>query len=171
MNESCHTYEWVMSHIWMSHVTHTNASRHTHECVMAYIWMSDTPYFNESHEWVTPHTYMRHTHTYTSHATHMNEWYHTFKGVIWVRHTSHTHQTYGVASLSRIDKIIGLFCKRALLKRLYSAKETCSLIDPTNRRHPIPHIWLSDTSQNESCVWESHRMSHIFTNENESYIY
>ena len=21
MNESCHTYEWVMSHIWMSHVT------------------------------------------------------------------------------------------------------------------------------------------------------
>ena len=22
MNESCHTYEWVMSHIWMSHVTH-----------------------------------------------------------------------------------------------------------------------------------------------------
>jgi len=26
MNESCHTYEWVMSHIWMSHVTHMNES-------------------------------------------------------------------------------------------------------------------------------------------------
>ena len=24
MNESCHTYEWVMSHIWMSHGTHMN---------------------------------------------------------------------------------------------------------------------------------------------------
>ena len=44
---------------------------------------------------------------------------------------------YGVASISRIDKIIGLLCKRALLKRLYSAKETCNLIDPTDRSHPI----------------------------------
>jgi len=29
MNESRHTYEWVMSHIWMSHVTHMNESCHT----------------------------------------------------------------------------------------------------------------------------------------------
>jgi len=29
MIESCHTYEWVTSHIRMSHVTHTNESRHT----------------------------------------------------------------------------------------------------------------------------------------------
>jgi len=27
----CHVYEWVMSHIWMSHVTHMNESCHTHE--------------------------------------------------------------------------------------------------------------------------------------------
>jgi len=47
---------------------------------------------------------------------------------------------YGVASISRIDKIIGLFCKRALLKRRYSAKETYNFIDPTDRSHPIvPH--------------------------------
>jgi len=26
INESCHTYEWVMSHIWMSHVTHMDES-------------------------------------------------------------------------------------------------------------------------------------------------
>ena len=44
---------------------------------------------------------------------------------------------YGVATVSRIDKIIGLFCKRDLLKRRYSAKETCNLIDPTDRSHPI----------------------------------
>jgi len=25
MNESCHTYDWVMSHIWTSHVTHMKA--------------------------------------------------------------------------------------------------------------------------------------------------
>ena len=41
------------------------------------------------------------------------------------------------------DKIIGLFCKRALLKRLYSAKETYDLIDPTHRSHPIISKYLS----------------------------
>ena len=34
-------------------------------------------------------------------------------------------------------KIIGLFCKRVLLKRLYSAKETYNCKEPTNRSHPM----------------------------------
>jgi len=45
--------------------------------------------------------------------------------------------TYRVATISRLHKIIGLFCKRALEKRLYSAKETYDLIEPSNRSHPI----------------------------------
>ena len=45
--------------------------------------------------------------------------------------------TYGVALVSRIDKMIGLFCKRALRKRLYSAKETWDFIDPTDRSQRI----------------------------------
>ena len=45
---------------------------------------------------------------------------------------------YGVATVSRIDKIIGLFCKRDLYKRRYSAEETYKFIDPTDRSHPIP---------------------------------
>ena len=36
--------------------------------------------------------------------------------------------TYGVATISRLLKIIGLFCKRILQKRLYSAKETYNFI-------------------------------------------
>jgi len=40
--------------------------------------------------------------------------------------------TYGVATIIRLLKIIGLFCKRALTKRLYSAKETSDLKEPTN---------------------------------------
>ena len=53
MNESCRTYEWVMSHMneschtWMSHVTHVNESCHTYERVMSHserllshIWIS-----------------------------------------------------------------------------------------------------------------------------------
>ena len=44
---------------------------------------------------------------------------------------------YGVASVSRIEVIIGLLCKRALLKRRYSAPKTYNFIDPTDRSHPI----------------------------------
>jgi len=33
--------------------------------------------------------------------------------------------------------MIRLFCKRALSKRIYSAKDTCNLKEPTNRSHPI----------------------------------
>ena len=40
MNESCHTYEWDMSHIRMSHVTHMNQPWHTYEWVMSHVWMS-----------------------------------------------------------------------------------------------------------------------------------
>ena len=45
--------------------------------------------------------------------------------------------TYGVATISRIDKTTGLFCKRDLQKRRYSAKETYNFIDPIDRSHPI----------------------------------
>ena len=43
---------------------------------------------------------------------------------------------YGVATISRLLKMIGLFCKRALHRRLYSAKETHDFKEPGNRSHP-----------------------------------
>jgi len=48
--------------------------------------------------------------------------------------------THGVATISRLLKMIGLFCKRALLKRRYSAKETYNFKEPTNRSHPIADL-------------------------------
>ena len=39
---------------------------------------------------------------------------------------------YEVATIRRLLKLIGLFCKRALYKRLYSAKETYDFKEPTN---------------------------------------
>jgi len=44
---------------------------------------------------------------------------------------------YGVATISRLLKIIGLLCKRALYKRRYSAKETYNFKETTNRSHLI----------------------------------
>ena len=42
-----------------------------------------------------------------------------------------------MATIRRLLKIIGLFCKRALLKRRYSAKETYDFEEPTTRSHPL----------------------------------
>jgi len=44
---------------------------------------------------------------------------------------------YEVATISRHLNITGLFCKRALWKRRYSAKETYNFKEPTNRSYPI----------------------------------
>jgi len=73
---------------------------------------------------------------------------------IWMSHGSICHKwaisrscmPYGVATISRLLKMIGLFCKRALWKRLYSAKETYHFKEPTNRSHPI-HTWASHVTR------------------------
>jgi len=44
---------------------------------------------------------------------------------------------YGVATISRLLKSIGLFCKRALQKKPIFSKETYNFKEPTNRSHPI----------------------------------
>ena len=45
--------------------------------------------------------------------------------------------SYEVATISRLPKNTRLFCKRALQKRLYSAKETYTFKEATNHSHPI----------------------------------
>jgi len=50
---------------------------------------------------------------------------------------------YGVSTISRFLKIIRLFCKSALQNRLYSAKETYNLNEPTSRSDPTPYPVLS----------------------------
>jgi len=66
---------------------------------------------------------------------------------LWVRDKSSWFidvviSTYGVATISRLLKIIGLFCKRDLQKRRYSAKETYNFIDPTDCSHPIMNVLI-----------------------------
>jgi len=78
MDESCYTYEWVMSHTWMSHVTHMNESCHTHAWVMSHIWTGHVTHMNESchtYEWVMWHIWM-------SDVTHVNELCHTYEWVM-----------------------------------------------------------------------------------------
>ena len=55
----------------------------------------------------------------------------------WLKTTHMWSQKYGVATISRLLKIIGRFCKTDLQKRRYSGKETYNFKKPTNLSHPI----------------------------------
>jgi len=85
---------------------------------------------------------------------------------MWVHVIVDKVYIYGVATISRLLKIIGLFCKRALQKRLYSAKETCNFKVPTNRSHPISifdKVSMTHMSYeiNESCPKKGDKV-HIY---------
>jgi len=77
-----------------------------------------------------------HTNTH-AHTTHKYNNIHTLPHTTHVR--SHIDSktelvpSMGVATISRLLKTIGLFGKRALWKRRYSAKETYNFMEPTNR--------------------------------------
>jgi len=96
---------------------------HVHTCTMVSIWMQRATRLSiHIHGETVQHTALhRNTDTIYIH-------------VYFYRHI------YGVASTSRLLKIIGLFCKRALWKRRYSAKETYNFKEPTTRSHPIPDV-------------------------------
>jgi len=64
---------------------------------------------------------------------------------------------YGVATVSRTDKIIGLFCR--ILSLLFGsfAKETYNFIDPANQSHPI-----FEESHTLYRVAKTHRMPYLY---------
>ena len=69
---------------------------------------------------------------------------------------SHMYTRCGVASISMLHKIIGLFCKRAIQKRRYSAKDTYNFKEPTNRSHPIADtLWMGHVTHHayEWVMW------------------
>jgi len=80
--ESCHTYGRVMSHIWMSHVTHMDESCHTYGRVMSHIWTSHVTHMDES-----CHTYGRvMSHVWMSRVTRI-----TRSWVTWLKCARHVH--------------------------------------------------------------------------------
>jgi len=86
----------------------------------------------------------------------------------YVRHDSFTCVTwYGVATISRLLKLTCLFCKRALQKRLHSAKETYHFKEPIHRSHAIQHITTvyCNTLQHITtlCITHCNTQHHITT--------
>ena len=74
-------FQWVMSHTWMRYVTHTNESCHTYERIVTHIWkrtlstlyvlLGTVKESCHTHEWVISHAWMSHiTHMKGSRYTH-----------------------------------------------------------------------------------------------------
>ena len=100
------------------HYTHTPTT-HSHITRYTYAYMYTTSIYHTTEDtamslYVCVYTCTLYLCVYTS----------TLSPYACVLEASHT--TYEVPTISRLLKIIGLFCKRALQKRLYSAKETLS---------------------------------------------
>ena len=117
-NESCHTHEWVMSHmieshVWIRRVTHMNESCHTYQWVMSHTWMSHVAHMNESIR--TNGSVSSHGNTLQHTATHCN----TLQRMSQFAHGSHqtcmSHVAHGwVMSLTRA-KVIWRVCIRTYM--------------------------------------------------------
>ena len=91
MHDSCHTYDWVMSHRRMRRVTHMIESCHTeskrrhgtrtgcargvpeNECIVSHICLNHVAQMNEScrtYEWVMLHILIINCHTYEGVMSH-----------------------------------------------------------------------------------------------------
>jgi len=68
----------------------------------------------------------------------------------------HFHLHYGVATITRLLKIIGLFCRIQSPLQSSFAKETYNCKEPTNRSHPIVGGGIKDMhwdKESEDCVF------------------
>ena len=139
-----------MCHIWHTYETHIPYIRETcvtYESLYTYIGYASSAYsvysvYRDSYVTLYCDSYVTHvsytgyvSFIYDSLVTHDPYSYVTHVLCSHVTHASHTG--YGVATISRLLKNIGLFCKRDLQKRPIFCKETYIFKHPTHRSHPI----------------------------------
>ena len=102
MNESCHTYEWVMSHIWASGMTSTSLMsmpQMTIRTAMCHLWMSHVTHLRMSHVTRTSELYhLNIVHVNASDdvnvicVPHLNEACYAYEWVmsqVWMSHVTH----------------------------------------------------------------------------------
>ena len=71
----------------------------------------------------------------------------------------YTSRDYGVTSISRLLKIIGLYCSISSLLYGSFAKETFDFKEPINRSHPI--VVVVDTMSSDIRVLIASRAAHV----------
>jgi len=182
VDESCHTCGWVMSHVWMSHVTHMNeayewVSSISVTCVSlmcaAWVWFicvtrwcSAMSVFNfrcmlpvneswHAYEWVMAHVWM-------SHGTRMNESWHTYEWVV-----SHV---CGMSLIYMYDtQMQHRVCLQALVHETHHmyerVKSHVCMSSFRTCEWGMSHIWMSHvTHVNETCHKYEWGMSQVWRN-------
>ena len=150
MNESCHTYEWVMSHILMSRVPQ-------YEWVMWHIWfinqvncpskdLSHVTHMNESchtYEWVMSHIWM-------SHVTHMNASCHTYEWVIKESFATHERVVSHTHTATSRFRIVGVHGGSIHRRICGSVVHVCS----------VSHAWMHHVTHTQD-IFHMWKMSHV----------
>ena len=160
MCDMIHSYVWHDSFIcvtWLIHMCDVTHSYLWHDSLICVTWLI---HMCESlnHMCDMTHSYAHVTRSCEGRDSfcirdmnHSFVWHDSFMCVTWlvrmrnmtrtwtsrydVTHFMCVTRWYGVATISRLLKFVRLFCKRAQEKRLYSAKKTYDLKEPTNRSH------------------------------------
>ena len=95
MRESSHAYEWVMSHMCMSHVAHTSHLTYDWVCKMRHVTHVIESWARVTCKWVTAHTR-------TSHDTHMTQL--SIMSNMWLCRVTCMHESCHTCSFSHTLK-------------------------------------------------------------------
>jgi len=138
---ACYIHTHNSLHVCLLHTHKYEPDTYTHTCVCVCLLYTHVCLWHVS----LLHTYTHMSGLLNTHTCVCVPIVHMCVYDMWAYYI-HTHTqslACGVATLSRLLKIIGLFCKRALWKRWYSAKETYNFNEPTNRSHPVLCVLLT----------------------------
>jgi len=158
MSEKCrHTYEWVMSYIWMSHVIHMNESCHTYEWDMSDIRMSHVTHNHFARKnRVMSHIWTHHGECVNARSchTHMNESCPAYK---WVKNKSHVRMGH-VTHMNHTRYTCPWGMSHIWMRHVTHMNESCHTYECV-----MSHIWMSlVTHINESCHTYEWDTSHIW---------
>jgi len=141
-NESCHAQAWVMSRIWMSHVTQ-NESCHAYACVVLHVSMIS----------------VTHTHMWMIHVTHMNESRHKYEWVM--SHIWMSHVTHNLTSATPNPRCHGPLPPPPMhlgMSHVTHMNESCHAYEWV-----MSHIWMSHSyAWNDSFIYEWHDSLYIY---------
>jgi len=154
---SCHSYEWVMSCTWLRHVTHMNESYHTYDIVMPHMWKGDRMRIVSRwvmsriirDEWVMSLVWIRHV-AHINESCHARKWVmsHVWKGG-WNAHSLQNESCHAssVVNESCHSYEWGMpLLWMCHVTRMYESCHTCTGVKS--------HICMSHvTHMNKSCHW------------------
>ena len=125
MNESCHTREWVMSHIRMSHVTHMNESCNTLEWVMSHVWMSNITHMSKSYHTHAPAVGAIPRHRTTS-VPHTYDW---VISSIWTSHITHINTSCHTGAAVCHDVFMCVICHSKIRNNFYTSQKLFCILE------------------------------------------